>query len=247
MALFRRRRAPVEERDFNSYSLAQYVHDYFTYQGHTYPVYSYSPNTGDTEPASDDFEGLVRSAYRADGVVFACMLARLSVFSDVRFQFRELRNGAPGDLIGNPDGRNPASRGLALLRTPWLGATTGDLLARMIQDVDISGNAFVVRMEDQLVRLRPDWVTIVAKTPEDASLWHPAATVAGYIYTPGGTASQEEPISFLREDVAHFAPTPDPSQRFRGISWLEPVIPEIMADKSATRHKQAFFDNGATV
>jgi hypothetical protein len=46
--------------------------------------------------------------------------------------------------------------------------------------------------------------------------------------------------------VAHFAPIPDPSATFRGMSWLTPIIREIQADSAATVHKQMFFENGAT-
>ena len=43
--------------------------------------------------------------------------------------------------------------------------TTGDLLARMEQDVSLAGNAFIwdAPGEDRLVRLRPDWTTIVSE------------------------------------------------------------------------------------
>ena len=247
MALFRRKREPEEARDLNPYSLDTFIADYFSYAGAVYPTFSLNQSDGGLEEGGSGFEGLVQSAYRSNGIVFACMMARAMVFSDVRFTFREIRNNVPGDIATTIDARNPAYRGLQLLRTPWVGGTTGDLLARMIQDVDVSGNAFVARQGDQLVRLRPDWVTIVAETPEDASLWHPDARVAGFIYKPGGPATDDEPVSFLAEDVAHWAPTPDPTARFRGVSWLDSVLNEVGADKSMTRHRRAFFDNGATV
>jgi hypothetical protein len=243
--LFRTAPEPDSERQINPYSLNQFLADYsnaFTYNG-----VRYGTMVGSEETIEEGFEGLISGAVKSDGVVFGCMLARLAVFSDARFVFRELRNGTPGDLVGNPDGRNPASSGLRLLQNPWIGGTTGDLLGRMIQDADVAGNAFIARRAGQLVRLRPDWVTIVAESPDGASLWHPDAQVLGYIYKPGGVATDDEPIAFPREEVAHFAPFPDPAQRFRGMSWLEPILVEIMSDKSMSRHKQAFFDQGATV
>jgi phage portal protein BeeE len=233
------------ERQINPYSWNQFLADYnsaFTYNGARYGTMA-----GDNETIDDSFEGLIAGAVKSNGVVFGCMLARQMVFSDARFVFREMRNGTPGDLVGNPDGRNPASNGLRLLQRPWSGGTTGDLLSRMIQDADVAGNAFIARRNGQLARLRPDWVTIVAETPGDASLWHPDAQILGYIYNPGGAATDDQPIAFPREEVAHFAPIPDPQQRFRGMSWLEPILVEILSDKSMTRHKQAFFDQGATV
>jgi hypothetical protein len=49
----------------------------------------------------------------------------------------------------------------------------------------------------------------------------------------------------MPEQVAHFAPYPDPIAKYRGMSWLSPVIEEIVADSSATSHKRNFFDSGA--
>jgi phage portal protein BeeE len=46
--------------------------------------------------------------------------------------------------------------------------------------------------------------------------------------------------------MVHYAPTPDPEARWRGMSWLSPVIEEIRSDKAATVHKGRFFDNAAT-
>lgn len=247
MGWFRKDPAPEQERDINPYTLDQYLQDYFTYDGSSYPIFTMSNAGDEPESGGSGFEGIVNAAYRTNGIVFACMMARSMVFSDVRFTFREIRRNVPGDIASPIDGRNPASAGLSLLRQPWVGGTTGDLLARMISDVDIAGNAFVVRRGNQLVRLRPDWVSIVASAPEGASLWHPDAEVAGYVYKPGGSATDDEPISFLREEVAHFAPTPDPSARFRGVSWIEPILNEVIADKLATTHKRSFFENGATV
>jgi phage portal protein BeeE len=50
----------------------------------------------------------------------------------------------------------------------------------------------------------------------------------------------------LPDEVCHFAPYRDPHASFRGMSWLTPVIREIMGDKAATEHKLKFFENGAT-
>jgi phage portal protein BeeE len=45
--------------------------------------------------------------------------------------------------------------------------------------------------------------------------------------------------------VAHFAMYPDPEAQFRGMSWLTPVIREVMADKATTEHKLQFLERGA--
>jgi hypothetical protein len=73
------------------------------------------------------------AAYKSCVVVFACMDVRAKLFSEARFQWRNTSK----KLFGTPE--------LAILETPWPGGTTGDLLYRMLQMVDLSGNAFVAR------------------------------------------------------------------------------------------------------
>lgn len=156
--------------------------------------------------------------------------------------FQRMRGGRPGDLF-TFNGSD-----LALLDTPWEGGTTGDLLSDMLTHVDIAGNAYVVRRLGRLTPLRPDWVSIIGGVPGnvDASVWHPDARVLGYSYQEGGPASGKDPEFFLADEVAHFAPRRDPEARFRGMSWLTPIVRQVMADKAMDDHKLAFFENGAT-
>ena len=197
-----------------------------------------------TMPGADqeevrDFGGLVRNAYKSCGVVFACMSVRSDLFSEASFVWRRLKNGRPGKTFGTP--------GLARLEEPWPGGTTGDLLARMIQYVDLCGNAFVVRRPVGVALLRPDWVDILTGSPRlGGDAWDVDALPVGYLYHAGGRNSGRPVETFLPEEVAHFAPRPDPEARWRGMSWLTPVLREVMADKAATSHKQQFFENGAT-
>lgn len=214
---------------------------WFSFQGHQYPFWpSMTSNGKPQEEPEATFEGYVHGAYRTNGVVFACMLARLMLFSEARFQFRQLRSGRPGDLFG--------TEALGPLERPWQNATTGDLLSRAIQDVDLAGNFYAVRRGDTIRRMRPDWVTIVLGS--DVSPKEPGfaldAEVVGYLYTPGGPKSGNESQVLLAEQVAHFAPIPDPAARFRGMSWLTPVLRDIMADKAATDHKLTYLEKGAT-
>jgi hypothetical protein len=68
----------------------------------------------------------------------------------------------------------------------------------------------------------------------------------GYMYTPrmpGG--SWGEGTVLLPDEVAHYAPYPDPQTHGRGMSWLTPVLREIQSDESALIHKESFFRNGA--
>ena len=207
----------------------------FTFQGVNYTV-----PTQTQEQLDSTYPIMARAAFKANAVVFACVANRMDLFSEARFAFRRRRSGGPSGLFSNPD--------LKILETPWVGGTTGDLLARMLLYNDIAGNAYVVRRPGGLTVLRPDWVTIIGGVQgnRDASVWHEDATVLGYAYKEGGPAADGDPRIFLPNEVAHFAARPDPDARFRGMSWLTPVIREIMADKAATEHKLRFFEHAAT-
>lgn len=195
---------------------------------------SYSTVTRDGKPVEDveaAFTGYVQQGYKANGPIFAIVLARLMLFTEARFQFRRLINGRPGDLFG--------TKALELLERPWPNGTTGELLARMEQDVSLAGNAYVVKSGDRLRRLRPDWVSIIL-TGDPAS--DPDVDVYGYAYRPGGHG---DPVPYLPDEMCHWSPIPDPEAQYRGMSWVTPVVRELQADDSATRHKDAFFKNGA--
>ena len=57
------------------------------------------PVDGKERPLTYDFEAKIQHAYKSNGPIFALMLARQMVFSEARFQFRQMRNGRPGDLF----------------------------------------------------------------------------------------------------------------------------------------------------
>ena len=193
------------------------------------------------EEIRGNFEGHVYGAYKSNGIVFACMLARLMLFSEARFQFRRRVGGRPGELFG--------TEALAPLEEPWAGGTTGDLLTRVIQDVDLGGNFFAARRSDGTIkRMRPDWVTLVLGSMKDPDVGFGDidAEVLGYIYEPGGKGGGRDFDVFLREEVVHFAPIPDPLSSYRGMSWLTPVLREVMGDNATTDHKLKYFENGAT-
>lgn len=195
---------------------------------------SYSTMTRDGKPVEDveaAFTGYVQQGYKANGPIFAIILARLMLFTEARFQFRRLINGRPGDLFG--------TKALGLLEHPWPNGTTGELLARMEQDVSLAGNAYIVNQGDRLRRLRPDWVSIVL-SGDPAN--DPDVDVVGYAYRPGGYG---DPVPYLPDEMCHWSPVPDPEAQYRGMSWVTPVVRELQADDAATRHKDAFFKNGA--
>jgi hypothetical protein len=197
--------------------------------------------TGNKEEIERTFPGLVAGAYRNNGALFSCVMTRFLLFSEARFQFQQMRAGRPGDLFGTPD--------LAILEHPWPSATTGDLLASQILDADFAGNGFAVRRPGRIERLRPDWVSLVIGSPRPAdefNPWDPDAQLLGITYLPGGYERGDEPMTFLASEISHFRPIPDPAARFRGMSWISPIIREIMGDSAAMAHKLAYFENGAT-
>lgn len=217
--------------------------EYFNFNGNGYP---FSPGggtlTGTREEIGSDFLGVAQGAYRSNGVVFACMLVRQMLFSEARMQYRRIRKGRPGDLFSTAD--------LDLLQRPWKNGTTGGLLSRMIQDADLAGNFFAtprgVGANKRIKRMRPDWVTIVMGSMDDPAVTSADldADLLGYIYHPYG--GRGDATFLLPEDVAHFAPVPDPIAAYRGMSWLTPIIREIMADGAMTTHKIKYMEQGAT-
>lgn len=165
--------------------------------------------------------------------------------------------GRPGDLFGNDD--------LKVLEKPWPGGTTGELLQRMLQDADLAGNFYATMVDDdgnigkaakgptrRIARLRPDWVTIMVGTKQDGTdaCYNADARVLAYVYHPkggpwNGTVSKSKDVVLLPEEVCHFSPNPDPLARFRGMSWMTPVVREIQADSLATTHKKTYYEEAA--
>jgi len=193
--------------------------------------------TDKAEPIGNSFAEYVLGGLQGNGVVWGIERVRMSVFSEARFAFQQMRKGRPGDLFGTPD--------LQILEEPWDGGTTGDLLARMILDADFAGNSFEVEMEGEVVRLRPDWVECVMAERYDDRGRQVGWKRLGILYYEGGKAGQE-PAVFLPGEYVHYAPYPDPLANWRGMSWLTPVVREIMADTQATKHKLKFFEHAAT-
>jgi hypothetical protein len=237
-------RSTSRDDDLHRYSFSDWVSDYFTFGGAQYPVGYQTTMPGQpAEPIGSDFQGYIHGALKSNGVISAVELVRLSIFSEARFQFQRLRTGRPGDLFGTP--------ALAVLEHPWPGGTTGDLLARVLLDADMAGNSYTALVGGQLVRLRPDWVEIVMAprvVPRgvDGGDLNVGMERVGYYYYEGGRGATNKPALFLADEVAHFAPYPDPLANYRGMSWLTPVIREVQADTAAMRHKLKFFENSAT-
>jgi phage portal protein BeeE len=243
------RRAKAERKSFSE-------PPFWAHDQSRLPFLTSSTLMADREEIDNDFVGYIRGAFKSNGVIFALILARQLVFSEARFQWRRFENGRPQDLFGSDE--------LRLLERPWPGGTTGELLAHMEQDASLAGNFFATTADNfgrlgrraqgptkRVVRMRPDWVTILI-TSRSEDPWALDARIAGYLYepmpaTPGTpTPPGENAVLLTPAEVCHYSPIPDPEARFRGMSWLTPVVREIQADTQSTIHKDAFLRNGAT-
>lgn len=183
-----------------------------------------------------DYKSYAATGYAGNGVVFSVLNARMRLFKQARFTFRAADRSS---LFADP--------ALTLFERPWQNGQTPDLLARMIQDADLAGNAYIHRVTPTILRrLRPDWVQIVSAECVDESTGATWSEVLGYVYAEGGFDAGGEPEFIPVEDVAHWAPIPDPLAVWRGMSWLTPIVREINADLSMVTHRQKFFDNAAT-
>jgi len=206
--------------------------------GSSIPFYLGSRTVAD-DGADGGYEQAVEHAYRANGIVFACITARQMPFSEARFLYQEIVEGNPGKLHSGP--------GLDLLSRPF-GPTssTGQLLARMELDVSLAGNFYATKNAAGVLRvLRPDFVKVVSgvRGAPGRTVHELDAELLYYLYTAPGT----EPVLIDPADMVHFAPYPDPLRPHRGMSWLTPLGREIKADGYATDHKLKFFENGAAL
>jgi hypothetical protein len=180
-------------------------------------------------------------ALQACPPAFAAQMVRALVLSQARFTFRNppWHRSTPRRVFGNAD--------LAVLERPWPNGTTGELVSRMEWHAGLAGNSFVYRQPSRLRVLRPDWTAILYGSQMEPD-WPSGALDAellGYVYANRGIGAGE-PHFLLPEDVAHWAPLPDPEMTGLGMSWLTPAIREMQGDRLASEHKIRFFEQGAT-
>ncbi|HEY5990698.1 MAG TPA: phage portal protein [Streptosporangiaceae bacterium] len=222
----------------------------FTYQGNVYPFGLNQTYAGQRiQEITQTLPGYMQ-ALRMCPPAFAAQLVRCLALSQARFTFRNLPSSrTPRRTFGTSE--------LAILERPWTNATTGELLARMEWHAGPAGNAYVharaiprtpaAPLGRRLRVLRPDWTAIAygsQREPDDPA--HALdGEVVGYVYANGGFGVGD-PTTLLPQDVAHWAPIPDPEGAGIGMSWVTPAVREIQADRSVTEHKLAFFRNGAT-
>lgn len=181
------------------------------------------------EPIGADFKSFVQRGYQDNGIIYACITARLTLFAQGRLELRNKRDGETRDL--------PPRLG-SLLDEPWPNGSQSELLARIEQDTSLAGNYYLYQADPRRwQRLRPDWVDIVLD-PKGQEL-------VGYLYHEGGRHLRN-PRVLLAEEVAHGSPYPDPLAAFRGQSWITSITREVLGDTAMNQHKQKFFENAAT-
>jgi hypothetical protein len=192
----------------------------------------------DREPVLPQLAAYAMQANSSNAVIFAALLARMALFSEATFQYQ-----AKDDkhLFGNTS--------LAKLEVPFgPPSTTGYLLARMEQDQFLAGNAYVwdAPGEDRLVRLRPDWTTIVSEVVHVGGGGR-YRRVVGYWWEPPKSL-MEQGGGFLvpAGECVHWAPVPDPAADFRGMSPLTPIARDIAGDDGMATYKIRYLTNNAS-
>lgn len=225
----RLRRPGADRLRFGLGDLAAQV-EALQYAGHQYLLLGGRMGYQRLEEVRISSEGV---AYASNGVVFSVVSRRIDLFSQASFAWR------------NPDA-GPKAMASDLFRDAALAplATPEDLLGRMQWDQAVAGNSFIVRDGDTLRTLVPWWVGIVLtserfpEAPEQA--WD--QRVGGYLYRPPGGPEEV----FLPPEVAHFRGKPDPDARFRGMSYLRPILRNVGNVEAYERFLSAYWTNGAT-
>lgn len=201
-------------------------------------VLTSSYSSADREAVLPQLTAWAQNTNASNAVVFGASLARMSLFSEATFQYQ-----AKDDkhLFGNMT--------LAKLEVPFGPNTTAaHLLARMEQDVFLAGNAYIwdAPGEDRLVRLRPDWTTIVSERVQVGGGGYYRRPL-GYWWEPPKTQlDQGQGFMVPAGECVHWAPIPDPQADFRGMAPLTPVYRDVLGDDGLVQHKVRYLQNSAS-
>lgn len=242
--LLRRLRSTVRQAPATTLSLGEYAAlvNQFAYNGHTYGL-GLNTTWGRT-PTTEMAGGLEGhlAALCSSPAAFAAQWTRSLVLSQARFAWRNLpyAQREPRRLRGSSE--------LGLLERPWPSGTTNDLITRMEWHAGLAGNSYVLHRGGRLRVLRPDWVTVIhgSAADPDVDRFDLDADLLGYVYAPGGFGGSGKLEPLQVDEVAHWAPIPDPLGAAIGMSWMTPILREIQGDVAATTHKLKFFEHGAT-
>lgn len=206
--------------------------------GGTFPI---TGRTTNSEGVPNDLDSYAERFYKSSGVVYGVCRVRRNVFSQIYFKWK------PKDAEFTEFSLVPL-KGVAanLLDKPAPGTTMTSFLSKAIQDIDLMGNAYWYRDYDRvngrefLRRLRPDWVDILLSGDPTKDAF---VDVIGYAYYPGGDFANMR--TFFPEEVVHWMHEPDPQAQYRGMSWMTPVIRDILIEEYANEHRLGFFKRGA--
>ena len=90
----------------------------------------------------------------------------------------------------------------------------------MEQDAFLAGQAYIwdAPGEDRLIRLRPDWTTIVSEVVRVGGGGWYRRPVGYWFEQPKSLFSKGEGFLVPAEECVHWAPIPDPQADFRGMS-----------------------------
>lgn len=191
-----------------------------------------------------NFLGYVANIGRAHGVVAAAVAARGGLVSQVRPQWRDKRDGAEGSLFGSAE--------LAVIEQPAARITRQRLLWTAETHVSYAGAAYFKATPGEGLRLlRPDLVDVLIASNADAN--DPAgpqaedSEVIGWVYYPDGrNKGHGRKIVLAPDEVAQWAPEPDPVCWWRGESWVTSIVEEVSTDMQASDHLSRFYKNAAT-
>jgi len=194
----------------------------------------------DREPVLPQLDAYAQQAHGSNSVVFSAALVRAELFSEARFQFQ-----------AKDDKHLFGTTALAKLEEPFgPDTTTGHLLARMEQDAFLAGNAYIwdAPGEDRLVRLRPDWVTIVSEVVHVGGGGWYRRPVGYWFEQPKSLMEQRDGFLVPADECVHWVPVglEDPAADFRGMSPLTPAMREISGDDGLTQYKITYLRNNAT-
>ena len=155
-----------------------------------------------------------RQAYADNGIVYACIAARMASFRKRR-SFSSPRSTSTCSAIPVCGGWSTRGR----TRPPvscWPGWSRTTRLA---------GKSYIRRAQPAdgtdalLVQMRPDTVTIVSEEVRD-DRGRVFKRPTGYMEDLRVLGIEREPQFYDVDEVCHWSPYPDPMAQFRGMSWL---------------------------
>jgi len=228
------RTPPVEQR----YSWQDYVHDTMTFGGNQYRLSGLNGSRPDYP--DDTFEAYVEKLHKGTSIISAAAHQRALLVSQVVPQWRRFSDG---DLFGN--------RSLSVFENPHNGSRA-EFFYRLELDATYGGSAFICLDEGRVRRLSPDRCSVVLASPSSPD-WDgdPSGGVCPYDAEVVGLLYHESRVggvmqAFLPGEFVIWRPEPDPINFWRGMSWVQSCLQEVVADQQATDHQQKFFENAAT-